>query len=77
MLPSKVISLLVRGARRRVWGGSNFKLVDIEIMRPSPRPAVDECLTSRFAGSSIMAGRPLVEFRERGGGELRERRQLA
>ena len=31
---------------------------------------VARCLTSRSAGHSIMAGRPPVEFRERGGGEI-------
>jgi hypothetical protein len=62
-------------AERGAMFGSlaNFEVVDAETMRPSPRPAVDECLTSHSAGSSIIAGPPPVEFRERGGRELRER----
>ena len=55
---------------------ANFEPGDTETMRPSPRARTDECLTSRSGGPSIMAGRPRMEFRERGGGESRER-QLA
>ena len=56
---------------------ANFEPVDTETMRPLPQPAVGEGLTSRCAGSSIMAGRPPVELRERGAEESRERRKLA
>jgi hypothetical protein len=67
--------LVVEYSKRGAMLGwlANFEAVDTETIRPSPRPAVDECLTSHSAGSSIMAGPPPVEFRERGGRELRER----
>ena len=55
-------------ANSKNWA-SNSTPVEIETGPPSAsRPAVDESLTTRCAGFSIMAGRPPVEFHERGGG---------
>ena len=64
MLPSEVIPLLVRERGAMFGWVADFEPVDAETMRPWPGPAVEECLTSRSAGPSIVAGRPPVEFRE-------------
>ncbi len=51
-----------------IFGCLELEPGNTETMRPSLQACSDERLTSRSGGLSIVAGRPPVEIRERGGG---------